>query len=108
MKIAAIGSGHIGGTLGKRWAALGHQVMFASRDPQGEKMQALIKEAGDNASAGTAQQAIAFADVIVLAVPFDQVGTILTEAGDLHNKVVIDAMNRFDGQSAGQEVLKLA
>ncbi|WP_338130672.1 NAD(P)-binding domain-containing protein [Cohnella ginsengisoli] len=27
MKIASIGSGQIGGTLGKRWAAHGHEVI---------------------------------------------------------------------------------
>jgi len=108
MKIGIIGSGNIGGTLGKRWAAKGHQVMLSSRDPQGEKMQALAQEAGENASTGTAQAAIAFGDVIVLAVPFNQAGAILSEADDLHNKIVIDAMNRFDGQSAGMEVVRLA
>ena len=108
MKIGAIGSGHMGGTLGKLWAAKGHQVMFSSRDPHGEKMQALIQEAGSNAKAGTSQDAIAFGDVILLAVPFAEVEHILTQAGDLQNKIVIDATNRFDGQSAGMEVIRLA
>ena len=106
MKIGVIGSGHIGGTLGKAWAAHGHEVMFSSRDPHSEKMQILLKEAGNNATAGTVSEALAFGDVIALAVPFDQAEAILTAAGDLHNKVVIDAMNRFDGQSAGMDVLR--
>jgi len=64
MKIAAIGSGHIGGTLGKRWAAQGHQVMFGSRDPHSAKIQALLQEAGANAQADTVSKAIAYGEVI--------------------------------------------
>ena len=32
MNIGILGSGNVGGTLGKRWEAAGHQVTFATRD----------------------------------------------------------------------------
>jgi predicted dinucleotide-binding enzyme len=32
MKIGVIGTGRMGASLGRRWAAAGHQVMFGSRD----------------------------------------------------------------------------
>lgn len=32
MRIAVIGAGNVGGTLGRRWAALGHQVTFGVRE----------------------------------------------------------------------------
>lgn len=108
MKIASIGSGNMGGTLGKRWAAQGHQVMFASRDPQSEKMRALLQEAGANAQAGTVEEAAAFGDVIVLAVMPDDVEQVLAQAGDLGDKIVINCTNRFDGKSADAEVVRLA
>ena len=69
MNIAIIGSGHIGGTLGTVWAAKGHHVMFGSRNPQSEKIRALLLTAGGNAQAGSVREAIAFGDVILLAVP---------------------------------------
>lgn len=68
MKIASIGSGNMGGTLGKRWAAIGHSVMFGSRDPNSEKVKLLLQVAGANAKAGTIKEAVAFGEVILLAV----------------------------------------
>lgn len=34
MKIGIIGSGAIGGILGKLWAQTGHEVLFSSRHPE--------------------------------------------------------------------------
>ena len=31
MKIAVIGTGHIGGTLCQRWRAAGHEVVYGAR-----------------------------------------------------------------------------
>ena len=36
MKIAVIGKGNIGGTLGSRWQAAGHDVVYGARDGSGE------------------------------------------------------------------------
>lgn len=108
MKIAVIGTGNMGGTAGKRWAAQGHQVMFGSRDPKRDKVQALLRAAGSRAQAGTVQEAIDFGEVILLAVLPQAVEPILQEAGDLRNKILINCTNRFDGQSADLEVLRLA
>ncbi|WP_025847241.1 NADPH-dependent F420 reductase [Paenibacillus ehimensis] len=108
MKIAAIGSGNMGGTLGKRWAAHGHQVMFGSRDPQSDKIRTVLQKAGANAQAGTVREAAAFGEVILLAVLPSDVERVLEEAGDLNNKILINCTNRFDGTSADKEVQRLA
>jgi 8-hydroxy-5-deazaflavin:NADPH oxidoreductase len=108
MKIASIGSGNMGGTLGRLWAGHGHQVMFGSRDPQSDKIRTLLQAAGANAQAGTVQDAIAFGEVILLAVLPTEVERVLEEAGDLNNKILINCTNRFDGKSADMEVLRLA
>ena len=47
MKIAILGAGSVGGTLGKAWANRGHQVTFAVRNPEAEKTQTLLQEIGD-------------------------------------------------------------
>jgi hypothetical protein len=108
MQIAVIGSGHMGGALGKRWAAHGHQVMFGSRDPDSEKVRALLAEAGPNAQAGTVKEAAAFGDVVLLAVWPDGVEQALAEMGDLGGSILINCTNRFDGESADAEVRRLA
>jgi predicted dinucleotide-binding enzyme len=88
MKIAIIGTGRIGGTLGGRWRAAGHDVVYGSR-------------AGSGAGPGGAplmavRDALAVADVVVLAVPGGAVGEVVTANGDaLAGKVVIDAVNRI-------------
>src|SRR3954451_22368950 len=61
LMIATVGAGREGGTLGKLCARHGHPVIFSSRHP--EQLGDLVASAGPNASAGTAEQAIAFADV---------------------------------------------
>ncbi|MGZ3898973.1 MAG: NADPH-dependent F420 reductase [Bacteroidia bacterium] len=108
MKIGIIGSGHIGGTLGKLWAACGHEIMFSSRNPKSSVMSELLKEAGGNAQSGSVQEAVRFSDVLLLALPPEAVDHFLEEAGDLNNKVLINATNRRDGKSGGTEVIRLA
>jgi predicted dinucleotide-binding enzyme len=68
LKIATIGAGHIGGTLGSLWAKAGHPVMFSSRHP--EELKELAAGLGPNAQVGTTAEAVAFGDVVLLAVPY--------------------------------------
>ncbi len=39
--IAVLGAGNIGGTLGPKWIAAGHQVVFGVNDPNGKNAQRL-------------------------------------------------------------------
>ncbi|WNQ11098.1 NAD(P)-binding domain-containing protein [Paenibacillus aurantius] len=107
MKIAIIGSGRMGGTLGRKWAEHGHAVMFGSRDPESERVLSLLKSA-PRAKAGTVQEAASFGDVLVLAVPPEEVERTLGLAGDLKDKILINLTNRYDGLSADSEVIRLA
>jgi predicted dinucleotide-binding enzyme len=98
VKIAVVGTGNIGGTLGQKWAKAGHAVMFGARDANSPKVQALLAAAGGNASAGTLGQAIAFGEVVVLATPWSAVPSIVAEhAHALNGKLVVDATNNFGG-----------
>jgi 8-hydroxy-5-deazaflavin:NADPH oxidoreductase len=104
MNIGIIGAGNVGGTLGKRWARNGHQVVFASREPQSEKMRSLLTEA-PNAKAASNAEAVNASDLILLATPFPAVQQALREAGNLSGKTVIDATNpllpNLEGLSVG-------
>ena len=68
MRIGVIGSGHIGGTIGGLWVKAGHAVLFSSRHP--EELKDLVAGLGALAQAGTVEQAIAFGDVLFIAVPY--------------------------------------
>lgn len=94
MKIGIVGSGNIGGTLGKHFSQAGHDVVFSSRHP--EELQDMAKAVG--AQAGTAEEAARFGDIIVLAIPFGQIGEIVQQVGSLEGKVLIDATNPAPGR----------
>ena len=107
MKIAIVGSGFIGGQLGGLWAARGHEVVFATRDPGSDKMRELLARV-PQARASSASAAIEHAEVVLLALPGKAIDTALVGL-DLQGKVVIDAMNRPGGpSSATQAVLEQA
>jgi len=91
-KIGIVGSGHIGGTVGSLWVKAGHPVFFSSRHP--EQLQDLVKELGPLAQAGTVEQAVAFGEVIFLAVPYGALPNLGKDhAKALAGKVVLDACN---------------
>jgi hypothetical protein len=100
MKIGIIGSGGVGGTLGKLWAKAGHEVLFSSRHP--EKLASLVTEAGASSSAGMVAEAAQFGDVILLAVNYWTLDEALREVNDtLNGKIVIDATNPLKWSEAG-------
>ena len=103
MNIGIIGSGNIGGTLGKHWAGFGHSVMFSSRHP--EELQSLADSVG--ATVGTAEDAASFGEVILLAIPFGENGEVARQVGSLEGKILIDATNPYperDGEVAQQVI----
>jgi predicted dinucleotide-binding enzyme len=108
MKIGFIGSGNIGGAVGELLARAGHEVFFSSRNP--DNLKALVARVGPRARAGTPKEAIAFADVVFLGVPFSSMPQIGRDyAADLKGKVVLDAGNpnpRRDGPMAEAAVAK--
>jgi predicted dinucleotide-binding enzyme len=88
MRIAVIGKGNIGGSLGGKWRAAGYDVVYGARDGSGEGPGgAPVRGIGD---------ALKDADVVVLAVPGQVVGDVVTEHGAaLAGRTVIDAVNRI-------------
>jgi hypothetical protein len=102
MKIGIIGSGAIGGILGKLWAQAGHEVLFSSRHP--EKLSSLVAQAGSHSRAGTVAEAAEFGDVILLAVNYGTLDEALRAAnGKLDDKIVIDATNPLQRAAHGIE-----
>ena len=102
MKIGVIGSGNIGGTVGKLWVKAGHQVLFSSRHP--ENLKQMVEGFGPSARAGTVREALAFGDAIFLAVPYGAYPQIGKDHGrELAGKILLDAGNAVlarDGEIA--------
>ena len=72
MNVGVIGSGKMGTGLGRLWAKHGHYLMFSySRRP--EKLENLVLEIGSHARSGTPRDAVRFADVLLFAVPWEEV-----------------------------------
>ncbi len=93
-KIGIIGSGNVGSNIGRAWAKAGYQVMFSSKDIEADRK--LAAQVGSGARAGTPQEAAAFGDVLLFAVPYGalpELGRTLGSA--LQGKVAIDASNPF-------------
>jgi 8-hydroxy-5-deazaflavin:NADPH oxidoreductase len=98
IRVAVLGAGKIGGTLGKKWAVAGHTVAFGVANPNGEKAQAVRAELGDKVAIGSVAEALAAADVVLMAVPGGAMDeTITANAAELDGKTIIDAANRMGG-----------
>ncbi|QBD76305.1 hypothetical protein EPA93_09915 [Ktedonosporobacter rubrisoli] len=94
MKIAIIGVGHIGTNLAHQFASKGHLVTLAfSRDEQ--RLQALAQQLGSHVQAASPAVAASQAKVIVLSVPWNLLDMALSQMGQVHGKIVIDATNPF-------------
>jgi 8-hydroxy-5-deazaflavin:NADPH oxidoreductase len=111
MRIGIIGAGIVRSNMGKALRRTGHEIMFSSRDPESEKMQALCRETGG--AAGSVAETAAFSDVLFMALSWDAIPTAV-QTGDWAGKILIDATNRFGpglsilpGESAGQELAHL-
>ena len=101
MRIAIIGLGSVGGTLGRRWAALGHAVVFGAKDPAEAKNQALVGRIGHGASIASVPEAAADAEVVVLATPARANADAIASAGDLSGKILIDVTNPLKPDLSG-------
>src|SRR5579859_1185827 len=99
MKIGIIGSGNMGGSLGKLWSSMGHQVMFSfTEDP--EALAEAAASAGGRA--GTAVDAAQFGDVVLVAVPWAAIDIALKDAAPaLAGKVVISCNNPLKPDLSG-------
>ena len=88
--VAIIGTGTLAGTLGPVVGAHGYRVIYGSRDPARESVQALVKRTGSRASAVGQREAAAQAQIILLAVPGEVVEEVAANLGELEGKIIID------------------
>jgi 8-hydroxy-5-deazaflavin:NADPH oxidoreductase len=101
MRIGIIGAGHIGGTLARRFASLGHEVTLAnSRGPDSLKEFDGIA----NLRVATAGEAARSGEVVVVTIPLANVPKLGPElfAGVAEDVVVVDTNNYYPRHRDGR------
>ena len=98
MKIAVMGTGMVGTTIGTRLIGVGHSVMIGSRTSDNPKAAAWVASAGANASQGTFEDAAKFGEVIFNCTSGLASLDALKQAGaaNLSGKIIIDLANALD------------
>ncbi|MEM1118056.1 MAG: NADPH-dependent F420 reductase [Bacteroidota bacterium] len=92
MTIAIIGTGSVGSALGPAFARAGHTVAYGSREPARADVRALVAATGPGATASGPGDAVAGADVVVLATPWEATEAVV-RALDLAGTTVLDTTN---------------
>jgi predicted dinucleotide-binding enzyme len=116
MTVAIIGSGKMGAGFARLLVSRGFDVAVGNRTP--EKAVALAREIGAKAKGGSVRVAVSQAEIILLAVKYQDAAEALKAAGDLTNKIVVDISNPITADfkgltighstSAAEEIQKLA
>ena len=115
VRIAIIGAGSVGATLGRAWIERGEDVIWGLRNPADPKHAALPKE-----RVKAPAEAVKAAEVVVIATPWSAAEAAVKSLGTLAGKTVVDCMNPLgmgpDGlqlvlgfdTSAGEQVARWA
>ena len=91
MQVAIIGKGNVGKALGPNIARAGHKVVFGVRDPNDPKYAT-----DDGIQLQRVGDAVSAAEIVILAINWDAVDSVLVDCGDLEGKVLIDCINPYD------------
>jgi 8-hydroxy-5-deazaflavin:NADPH oxidoreductase len=95
MNIGIIGAGSLGTAMGERLADVGHAIMYGGAESAKTAAEKLGAGLGSNA------EAAAFADVVVLAVPFAAVAGALADAQPLEGRILWSCVNALKPDLSG-------
>src|SRR6201993_4327331 len=97
MEIGTIGAGDFAQAFAKRVLKSGHKVILSnSRGP--ETLREIVMRLGPGATAGTREEAVA-CEMVLLAVPWDNVPETLAGLPQWKNQILIDGVNPFHGKA---------
>jgi 8-hydroxy-5-deazaflavin:NADPH oxidoreductase len=92
MNIGIIGAGKIGGTLGEKLAAAGHDVGIANAHGP-RSLEDRARSLGENVCAMTVDEAAGHGEVVIVSIPFGNYRTVPPEP--LRGKIVVDTENYY-------------
>jgi predicted dinucleotide-binding enzyme len=97
MEIGTIGAGDFAQAFAKRALKAGHKVKLSnSRGP--DSLRDIVNRLGPGATAGTREEAAA-CQMVLLAVPWDNVPQTLAGLPEWRNQILIDGTNPFHGKA---------
>ena len=97
MEIGTIGAGDFAQAFAKRALKAGHKVKLSnSRGP--ESLREIVNQLGPGAMAAATEEAVA-CEVVLLAVPWDNVPETLASLPTWKNQILIDGTNPFHGKA---------
>jgi len=97
MEIGTIGAGDVAQAFAKRVLKAGHKIKLSnSRGP--ESLREVVNRLGPGAMAATTEEAAA-CEVVLLAVPWDNVPETLASLPTWKNQILIDGTNPFHGKA---------
>lgn len=98
MKIAVLGTGMVGDTIGSKLIELGHEVKMGSRTADNEKAKAFVAKHEGRGSAGTFADAAAFGEIIFNCTAGAASIEALKMAGEanINGKIIVDIANPLD------------
>jgi predicted dinucleotide-binding enzyme len=98
VRVAVLGTGVVGRTLGTKLVELGHEVKMGSRTPDNAPAAEWVASAGDAAGQGTFADAAAFGELVLNCTGGAVALEALTAAGgdNLEGKTVLDVSNPLD------------
>src|SRR5712671_8110154 len=99
MEIGTIGAGALAQAFAKRVLKAGYKVKLSnSRGP--ESLREIVRKLGPRAMAATREEAVA-CEMVLLAVPWDNVPETLASLPKWKNQILIDGVNPFHGKAGG-------
>ena len=98
MKIAILGTGTVGETIGSKLVEMGHNVKMGSRTSDNEKAKKFVDKHHAKASSGTFEEAAAFAEIVFNCTAGVASLEALKLAGEhnLEGKIIVDIANPLD------------
>ena len=99
MEIGTIGAGAFAQAFAKRALKAGHKVKL-SNNLGSERLREIVNQLGPGAMSATVEEAAA-CEIVLLAVPWDNVPQTLASLPKWKNQILIDGTNPFHG-SAGK------
>src|SRR5580693_10243872 len=97
MEIGIIGAGALAQAFSKQALKAGHKMKLSnSRGP--DSLQKLVNQLGPGATAASKEEAAA-CEMVLLAVPWDNVLETLASVREWSNRILIDGTNPFHGKA---------
>ena len=97
MEIGIIGAGDFAQAFAKQALKAGHKIKLSnSRGP--DSLQKIVNQLGPGATAASKEQAAA-CEMVLLAVPWDNVLETLASLREWSNRILIDGTNPFHGKA---------